>query len=189
MCIFPYSPLQCKTHYRCKQDGAAGYEEHGNDSANKASLPPDGKEFPTNFLPNDSMNPKMDDANSLLPQVTPSPSHVYESLRNDCFLKPYSYESPSVIMQQGATGNTQKCSTLEIKAIHSEGKKKSQDNHVPCMVQRKADTDGTPPTTKPSWDGHEAQTCETTTAAKLQSVNHLYATLEPFVANTTDGNS
>ena len=189
MCIFPYSPLQCKTHYRCKQDGAAGYEEHSHDSADKASLSPDGKEFPTNFLHNDSMNPKMDDANSLLPQVTPSPSHVYESLRNDCFLKPYSYESPSVIMQQDAAGNTQKCNTLDIKAIHSEGKKKSQDNQVPCMVQRNVDTDGTPPAMKPSREGHEAQTCETTTAAKLQSDNHLYATLEPFVANTRDGNS
>ena len=57
------------------------------------------------------------------------------------------------------------------------------------MMQRNVDTDGTPPTMKPSRDGHEAQTCETTTASKLQSVNHLYATLEPSVANTMDGNT
>ena len=148
-----------------------GSEDSSHDPAHNVSLPGPAvhngnSDLFMNFLHKDtSMNTKLSDAtcNSPLPQVTSSPAHIYESLRSDGFPNPCSYESPSVVMQQVATGNTEEYDSLETKSAHSKGQENSHDRQVPCVVRSNMDANETRPAMKLS-GGNEAQTCETTAA-------------------------
>ena len=145
-----------------------------------------------------TLQPEVNDTNPL-PQseFNLSPSHVYESLRNDSFLKPYSYESPSMVFEHDAA-STRRYDSLELKVMgsrlapplrhnltHTKREQKSGEAQSQVMgpaitleAGSNMETDEHPPQ-----DGDGADETEP------QSVSHPYATLEPFDISTLEENS
>lgn len=148
-----------------------------------------------------TLHPKVNDTNPLPhSEFNLSPSHVYESLRNDCFLKPYSYESPSMVFEHDAA--SARCyDSLELGVTGSQLAVPLQQNlthtkreHRPSGPQSEVmgpevtlesvsnvETDGRLPQ-----DGGGEDKTETD---EPQGVSHPYATLEPFDISTLEDSS
>ena len=189
---------QCSpVHHQCQRDKEGSYEKDSCDSRGDPSLPvQDEKDVFKNPLYSiKTSEPEVNDTDPL-PQsgFNLSPSHVYESLRNDSFLKPYSYESPSTVFEH----DTGRYDTLELQVMGSRlapplrhnlthTKREQKSGEAQSQVMGPAITleaGGNVET-----DGHPLQDGSGADETEPQSVSHPYATLEPFDISTLEENS
>ena len=183
--------------HKCQHDKEGSYEKDSCDSRGDPSLPvQDEKDVFKNLLYSiKTSEPEVNDTDPL-PQsgFNLSPSHVYESLRNDSFLKPYSYESPSMVFEH----DTGRYDTLELQVMGSRlapplrhnlthTKREQKSGEAQSQVMGPAITleaGGIVET-----DGHPLQDGGGADETEPQSVSHPYATLEPFDISTLEENS
>lgn len=146
-------------------------------------------------------HPEVNDTNPLPhSEFNLSSSHEYESLKNDCFLKPYSYESPSMIFEHDAS-SARRYDSLELGVTGSQLAVPLQQNLTPTKREYKpgepqsrvmgpevtlesvsnVETDG-----RLTEDGGGEDKTETD---EPQGVSHPYATLEPFDISTLEDSS